>query len=145
MPLSHPAPPPLRVLLVEDNPDGRESLQLLLTLLGYKVTAAADGEEGLSVGVNMRPDVAIIDINLPDMDGRQVAQRLRQKLGEAVRLIAYTAYREGEGGRRIAVFDEWVTKPDELPVLLSCLEHKKGVGSKSEIGRLGEGALAVER
>jgi CheY-like chemotaxis protein len=128
MQLMQPARPvcaPLRVLLVEDNPDGRESLRQLLTLLGHEVTTAADGEEGVNMGLETRPDVAIIDINLPKIGGRQVAERLRETLGEAVRLIAYTAYNEGDGGRRSAVFNDWVTKPAELPKLLSCLERKK--------------------
>ena len=119
---------PLRILLVEDNDDGRQSLQQLLTLLGYEVIAAADGEEGLSVGIETRHDVAIIDISLPKMDGCQVAEGLRQKLGEAVRLIAYTAYNEAEGGRRSAVFNAWVMKPAEIMGLLSCLD-RKGTGS----------------
>jgi CheY-like chemotaxis protein len=127
MQLMQPARPvcaPLRVLLVEDNPDGRESLRQLLALLGHEVTTAADGEEGVNMGLETRPDVAIIDINLPKIGGRQVAERLRETLGEAVRLIAYTAYNEGDGGRRSAVFNDWVTKP-ALPKLLSCLERKK--------------------
>jgi two-component system, sensor histidine kinase len=115
---------PLRILLVEDNPDGRETLQQLLSLLGHEVIAAGDGEEGLSLGIEKRPDVAIIDISLPKMDGREVAEGLRRILGEAVRLIAYTAYNEAEGGRRSAVFNDWVMKPAELMGLLSCLDRK---------------------
>jgi CheY-like chemotaxis protein len=115
---------PLRILLIEDDKDGRESLQQLLTLLGHKVTSSADGEAGLSVGMKMRPDVAIIDINLPKMDGRQVAEGLRHSLGEDVRLIAYTAYDESYAGRRGAAFNNWLTKPAGLPKLLSYLDCK---------------------
>ena len=115
---------PLRILLVEDNAEGRESLQKLLILLGHEVMAVADGEGGLSLGLETRPDVAIIDIGLPQMDGRQVAEGLRRTLGAEVRLIAYTAYEEGEGGRRCAVFNDWVMKPAELMGLLSCLDRK---------------------
>ncbi len=125
---ANPPRTPLRILLVEDNPDGRQSLQQLLTLLGHEVIAAADGEEGLSAGVESRPDVAIIDINLPKMDGRQVAEGLRRALGDEVRLIAHTAQDEGYGGRRVAVFDDWVTKPAEILTLLSCL-HRKDASS----------------
>ncbi len=120
---------PLRILLVEDNPDGRETLQQLLTILGHDVTAVGDGEEGLSLGIETRPDVAIIDIDLPKMDGCQVAEGLRQTLGEAVRLIAYTAYKKEEMGRPCAAFNDWVMKPAELTGLLSRLERGNMEGS----------------
>jgi DNA-binding response OmpR family regulator len=130
MQLMQPARPvcaPLRVLVVEDHPDGRESLRQLLTVLGYEVTTAADGEDGVNVGLETRPDVAIIDINLPKMGGRQVAEQLRRTLGEAVTLIAYTACDEGKADRRGAgaAFNDWVTKPGELPELLACLESRR--------------------
>jgi DNA-binding response OmpR family regulator len=130
MQLKQPARPvcaPLRVLLVEDHPDGRESLRQLLTLLGYEVTTAADGEEGVTMGLETRPDVAIIDINLPKMGGRQVAERLRRTLGEAVALIAYTACDEGKVDRRGigTAFNDWVIKPGELPELLSRLDCRR--------------------
>jgi CheY-like chemotaxis protein len=112
---------PRRILLVEDNPDGRESLRQLLILHGHEVTAAADGEEGLRMGLETRPEVAVIDINLPKMDGCQVAEGLRLGLGDAVTLIAYTACREREAGRGRDAFNDWVIKPVEVSALLSCL------------------------
>jgi two-component system, sensor histidine kinase len=118
---------PRRILLVEDNPDGRASLLDLLTLLGHSVTAAADGEAGLRMGLETRPEVAIIDINLPKMDGCQVAEHLRWALGDAVTLIAYTACNEREAGRRRDAFNDWVIKPVEVSELLSCLKAK-GMG-----------------
>jgi DNA-binding response OmpR family regulator len=116
-----------RILLVEDNPDGRESLRQLLILHGHEVTAAADGEEGLRMGLDTRPEVAVIDINLPKMDGCQVAEGLRRGLGDAVTLIAYTACREREAGRGRDAFNDWVIKPVEVSELLSCLKAK-GMG-----------------
>jgi two-component system response regulator MprA len=124
---TNPPPRPLRILLVEDNPDGRETLQRLLTLLGHEVTAAADGETGLRMGLDTRPDAAIIDINLPRMDGCEVAEGLRRRLGEAVRLIAYTAYNEAQGDRRCAAFNHWIKKPAELKGLISSL-NRQGAG-----------------
>ena len=117
----------LRILLVEDNPDGRESLRQLLTILGYEVTTAADGEDGVNMGLETRPDVVIIDINLPMMGGRQVAEQLRRTLGEAVTLIAYTACDEGNADPRGdgSAFNDWVTKPGELPELLAILESRR--------------------
>ena len=57
------------ILVIEDNPDGRESLRLLLSLLGHKVDVAADGIEGVRKALAIRPDVALIDIGLPRLDG----------------------------------------------------------------------------
>jgi DNA-binding response OmpR family regulator len=113
--------------LVEDHPDGRESLRQLLTLLGHEVTTAADGEEGIRAALETPPEVVIIDINLPMMGGRQVAEHLRRTLGEAITLIAYTACDEGNADRRGVgtAFNDWVTKPGELPELLACLESRR--------------------
>ena len=123
-PPDRPPRAPRHVLLIEDNPDGRESLRLLLSLLGYEVEVAADGAEGLRKGLEMHPDVAIVDIGLPKLDGYQVGQRLRQALGRSVTLVAYTAYDEDAADRRAAEagFDAWLVKPVELSVLTTWLD-----------------------
>jgi two-component system, sensor histidine kinase len=120
-----------RILVVEDNDDGRESLRLLLSWLGHRVEVAADGEEGVRKAMEMRPDVALVDINLPRMNGYQVARRLRQALGPSVTLIAHTAYSENPADQRVkdATFDAWLVKPAELSELL--LEIK-GNGSEPD-------------
>src|SRR5207302_1885354 len=66
-----------RVLLVEDNADARETLHDLLELAGYHVDVASDGTEGLAKAVTARPDVALIDIGLPGLNGYQVARAIR--------------------------------------------------------------------
>jgi CheY-like chemotaxis protein len=66
--ITSPAPP-RRVLIVEDNPDGRETLRLLLDLWGYQVEAAADGAEGVRKALAWRPDAAVVDLHLPLLDG----------------------------------------------------------------------------
>jgi two-component system, sensor histidine kinase len=82
---------PRLILVIEDNEDGRESMRLLLSLLGHRVEVAADGEEGVRKALESRPDVAIVDINLPRLNGYEVARRLRQALGRSITLIAHTA------------------------------------------------------
>ena len=72
-----PSPDPMRILLVEDNADVRESLKSLLEEVGHRVTTAGDGLEGIERGVESRPDVALVDIGLPGVDGYGVARRLR--------------------------------------------------------------------
>jgi CheY-like chemotaxis protein len=118
------SPPPLRrLLIVEDNADSRRSLQTLLELLGHRVEAAADGQEGVDMALAGRPDVAVVDIGLPRLDGYEVARRVRAALGAAVRLIALTAYTQPEYRRRAieAGFDHYLTKPLELSELQALL------------------------
>jgi CheY-like chemotaxis protein len=104
------------VLLVEDNEDGRESLRLLLTMLGFTVEAAADGEEGVRLGLELRPLAAVLDVGLPGMDGYEVARRLRAGLDGGVLLIAHTAWSGPEGRERAkaAGFDALLGKPADV-------------------------------
>lgn len=103
------------VLLIEDNPDGRESLRILLSLMGHRVEAAADGVEGVRKALHLHPDIAIVDIGLPRMDGYQVARRLRAAFGSDIVLLAYTAYAQDEVRQRVidAGFDAHLVKPME--------------------------------
>lgn len=110
---SEPATPN-PVLIVEDNPDGREALVELLSLWNFDVRAAEDGREGLEMALQEPPAVAIIDIGLPKMDGYEVARRLRQGLnGHAPHLIALTGYGRPEDRKRAleAGFDLHLVKP----------------------------------
>jgi CheY-like chemotaxis protein len=101
------------VLLVEDMLDGRATLRNLLELWGHQVETAADGRQGLEKGLAWRPDVAVLDIGLPGLDGYEVARRLRAALGSRVVLIALTAYGSPEDRQRAfdAGFDYHLTKP----------------------------------
>jgi CheY-like chemotaxis protein len=113
------------VLIVEDNPDGRESLRLLLTLLGYDVEVAIDGSEGVEKALHDHFDVAIVDLGLPKLDGFQVARRIRRALGQDIRLVAYTAYDPEDAAEQVrdAGFDAHLVKPANLQDFLPWL-HK---------------------
>jgi signal transduction histidine kinase/PAS domain-containing protein len=116
--------PPRHVLLVEDNADGREALRTLLELGGHRVDVAEDGPSGIAIAQQVRPDVALIDIGLPGLDGYQVAAAIRAAEGDRVRLIALTGYGQSEDRRRAleAGFDAHLVKPvepDELSRLLA--------------------------
>jgi CheY-like chemotaxis protein len=104
------------VLVVEDNPDGRDSLCTFLGLLGHRVDAAVDGEEGVEKGLSQQPEVAVIDIGLPRMDGYEVAVRLRAAMGRNILLIAHTGYGQPEDVKRgaDAGFDAYFVKPANL-------------------------------
>ncbi len=100
-----------RILIVEDNPGGREMLRLLLELWGYEVQVAEDGPRGVGTALRWRPDVAVIDIGLPGLTGHQVATQIRAALDGAIRLIALTAYCTERDAALAAGFDVFLTKP----------------------------------
>jgi CheY-like chemotaxis protein len=104
----------LSIVLVEDNEDIRESMQELLTDLGYEVHAASDGASGAALILELEPDVAIVDIGLPGIDGYEVAARVRIQLGpERLRMVAMTGYGDDSDRRRTreAGFDTHLVKP----------------------------------
>ena len=104
----------MKIVIIEDNADSREMLKMLLTLDGYDVTAAADGIEGFQEIAARRPDVALVDIGLPEMDGYQVARKVRAELdGMPIRLVALTGYGGSIDCQQVlaAGFDEHLVKP----------------------------------
>jgi two-component system CheB/CheR fusion protein len=103
---------PRRILLIEDNADAREAMCALLELDGHHVQAAADGPQGLELARTEPPEIVLIDIGLPGMDGFEVARRMRA-LGDPVVLVALTGYGQPEDRRRTqeAGFDAHLVKP----------------------------------
>jgi PAS domain S-box-containing protein len=110
--------PALRVLLVEDHADSARSLSLLLELLGHEVEVVTDGREALEAVESIRPEVVLLDIGLPGMDGYEVARRLRARGSKAL-LVSLTGYgRDADKIRsREAGFDHHLVKPVELETL----------------------------
>jgi CheY-like chemotaxis protein len=114
------------ILLVEDNPDARETLRLLLELEGHRVAAADTGERGIALALEKPFTVALIDIGLPDIDGYHVAQRIRSApAGQRVVLVALTGYGQPEDVRRAreAGFDAHVVKPVDPDTLAKTLSE----------------------
>jgi CheY-like chemotaxis protein len=107
------------VLLVEDNPDGREMLRILMQLWGHDVAVAEDGIDGLRQALSWQPEVAVVDIGLPGLDGYEVARRVRDALADRVLLVALTGYCRPEDRRRAyeAGFDVHMSKPADLAEL----------------------------
>ncbi|MES2160902.1 MAG: response regulator [Pseudomonadota bacterium] len=108
------------ILLIEDNDDGREMMTMMLSCYGYEVHAAADGNEGVAAAASRQPDVALIDIGLPGIDGYEVARRLRaDPATRDIRLIALTGYGLAEDLRRVldAGFDRHLVKPVDIDQL----------------------------
>ena len=112
------------ILVVEDNDDSRESLRLLLESIGHQVLESAEGRTALTVALAERPDVILIDIGLPGLDGYALARAIRaDERGRGMRLIAVTGYGQADDRHRAieAGFDAHVVKPVSLGVLRSLL------------------------
>jgi CheY-like chemotaxis protein len=102
--------PPRRVLLVEDDDLTRQAVRQALEDGGHTVEEADDGLDGLLKALASKPDVVVVDIEMPVFDGYGVARRVRQVLGDGVRLIALTGHDEKE--RALAAgFDVFLLKP----------------------------------
>jgi len=118
----------LRVLVIEDNHDAAESLEMLLTLSGYKVEIAFDGPSGLLAARARVPDVVLCDLGLPGgMDGYDVARAMRGEPSLAsTYLIALSGYGQDEDRRRSreAGFDRHLVKPADLEALMGALSAK---------------------
>jgi len=113
-----------RVLIVEDNEDARSTLEQLLRHYGCEVTIAADGKSGFDAIFRSRPDVALVDIGLPGLDGYEVARRVRQESSlNEVRLVAVTGYGRTEDRAAVdrAGFDAHIVKPFNPTDLLRVL------------------------
>src|SRR5258708_15227597 len=82
----------MRILVVDDWPDGAASWVMLLQLLGFEADAATDGHQALEIARTRRPDVALLDLNMPRLDGCELAPRLRALYPDRLILIAITAH-----------------------------------------------------
>jgi PAS domain S-box-containing protein len=112
--------PRCRVLVVDDNVDSADSLAMLLEILGHDVQTANDGHQAIATAGEFQPDIAILDIGLPQMSGYQLAQRLRQQpWAKQVVLVALTGWGQEEHRRRSADagFDYHLTKPVDFEML----------------------------
>ena len=128
---------PQRILVIDDNHAACDGIAELLRAVGHEVRTAPDGVSGLAAAVDMRPDIAILDIGLPLMDGYELAQRLRAELGAgAPRLIALTGYGREPDRRRAAEagFEMHLTKP----LLDDLIEVIEVWGSAASADRLGD-------
>src|SRR5262249_36156117 len=125
--MHRPAPTPvhtLSVLVVDDNADAAHILARMVQLLGHTARVAYDGEQALEAVEHFAPDVALLAIGLPKLDGWELARRLRARLGERPLLVAVTGYgteRDRELSRQ-AGFDHHFLKPVDARVLTDLLQ-----------------------
>ncbi len=117
-----------RVLVADDNEDSADMLATLIRTLGGDVRVALDGEEAVEAAISFRPEVAVLDIGMPKIDGYEAARRIRNQLGQnGPKLIALTGWGQESDRRRArdAGFDAHLVKPFDLDVLRQLLVAAK--------------------
>lgn len=105
-----------RILIVEDNPDNMKLFRALLTLQGHQVTALQSGDGLLEALTDSRPDLVLMDIQLPGQDGFALLQEIRSSPFASLRVVALTAHAmSGDQEKaRAAGFDDYITKPIDI-------------------------------
>lgn len=124
-----------RVLVADDNPDTVDMMHLMLTLGGHTVAVAGDGLRAVELAATFDPHIALLDIEMPRMDGYEAATRIRARLGARVVLVALTGWGQDDDKRRSreAGFDHHLTKPPD-PTLLDRLIGECAVDDDSAGG-----------
>jgi CheY-like chemotaxis protein/two-component sensor histidine kinase len=123
------APPTRRILIVDDNQDAAYTLSMLLRTFGNEVSTAHDGLEAVGAAASFKPEVVLLDIGLPGLNGYDVARRIRQQDGgEDILLVALTGWGQEDDRRRSleAGFDYHMTKPIEFDALKKLLAETGG-------------------
>jgi two-component system cell cycle response regulator DivK len=121
-----------KILLVEDNEMNRDMLSRRLLRRGYEVVVALDGESGLALAASERPDVILMDMSLPVLDGWEATRRLKADIAtQAIPIIALTAHAMSSDREKAmqAGCDDYDSKPVELPRLLGKIEALLNLGS----------------
>jgi two-component system, cell cycle response regulator DivK len=111
-----------RVLVIEDTEDNRQIVRDLLTSAGYEIIEAVDGESGVAMAVSAQPDVILMDIQLPVMDGYEAARRIKaDPMTAQIPIIAVTSYAFAgdEAKTRDAGCDGYIAKPFSPRLLLA--------------------------
>ena len=109
-----------KVLIIDDNVDHVRMTSRVLNRKGYQVLTAADGETGLDMAVDNRPDVILLDLGLPDVDGQTLVGWLRREPNLAgVPIVAVTAWPDDVAAQMVAAygFDGYISKPIEFALL----------------------------
>lgn len=130
-------PPRFRILVVDDNQDSALSMAMMLSIMGHETRTAHDGESAVSSAESFLPDVVLLDIGLPKLNGYEVAQRIRENVwGQSMFLIAVTGWGQDEDRARssevgLNVHMVKPVEPSALERLLSDLHAKQTSASTS--------------
>ena len=148
LPVDHHSACSRRVLLIEDNRDAREMFRIMLELSGHEVIEAEEGLSGLEMLKSLRPDVAVIDVGLPGLNGYEVARRFREEPDSgAVMLVALTGYGTPEARERSrkSGFDHHLIKPVNGEALEELLREAAAGRGRDGFSQAQDGALAAPR
>jgi CheY-like chemotaxis protein len=123
----------LRVLVVDDNIDAADMLDQALRVLGCSVQVAHDGDSALAATAGFAPDLALVDIGLPVMNGYELVGHLRRLAAAPRRIVAITGYGQAAdyARSRAAGFDEHIVKPVDLGTLEKLLDRSRVAGASS--------------
>jgi CheY-like chemotaxis protein len=129
--------PAKRILVAEDSAVNAELIQEFLHMRGYETVEAANGQDAVDKIAACNPDVVLLDIQMPILDGFEVIKRIRSDARhQSLRVIALTAYAmRGDREKAIAAgFDDYVTKPIDFEMLLCAIGRKKEAGGSKSTG-----------
>jgi CheY-like chemotaxis protein len=121
---NHPGTTGRRILIVDDNRDAAISLGMLLELSGYEIETAYDGSAAIDAAARFQPQMILLDIGLPGLDGYEVARRMRSEpWGKRATLVAVTGWGQAEDRERskAAGFDAHFVKPIDHDALVKLL------------------------
>lgn len=116
---------PASILIIDDYGDNREILRLLLEQDGYRVREACTGQEGIEMAQNAPPDIALVDLSMPGLDGWDVLKELRADVRtQDISCAAVSAFADGARERALAYgFDAYLTKPFRRSELIETVER----------------------
>ena len=130
-----------RVLVVDDNADAAEMLSIMLELHGHKVASALDGVQALEVARQLVPDVVLLDIGMPRLDGFEVCRRLRDtELGRHMYIVALTGW-AGENEREAALaagFDAYLAKPADVDTIIDTIRECADANAQARMAGFGD-------
>lgn len=113
----------IRVLIVDDNQDSADSLAEILRMMGHEAEAAYNGKEAVERMARFSPELFLLDLKLPDVDGYELMRRLRLLAGKEAKFVALSGYGPGIGGNLAeSLFDQHIIKPMSPEVLLNLLK-----------------------
>ena len=122
----------MRVLIVEDAPDFAQIVEMLVVRCGHDVTTVPNGEAALQYARQARPELVLVDLGLPDMDGYQLANRLRNDVGLVdSKIMALSGYAPDQRRNEAAGIDGHLMKPLKMSVLKSLLVSQCDISAAS--------------
>lgn len=139
------------ILIIDDEPDIRVLLKYNLEKEGYKVYEAGDGNEGLEIAEKVRPDLIILDVMMPDMDGIETCEKIRSNSNLANSIVCFLTAR-GEDYSQLAGFDagadDYIMKPVKPKILVSkiaALLRRSGSNNANEEAQLSDVGISLDR